>query len=281
MFDEFRYGTGAGGGARKPGRTAAQSARIPQRADDDQDVAGSEARVFILGGNASTLAAASTFRPAKKGDRAGEIITVRLVPLAWTPRGVFVGSALQDVGIPLSSLFDWIDRTFPPEDEHAFIASVRDVEILARTGWETQFPQPLDERSVLNLEDLPEAVAEGLGHPPSDLVSCAACRRLCVRDEFVWKEKQLCAWDHHAAVFGKRGPWHEGAYEERHFETIPACAYVATPLLDEAGVDEVLAIGNIAPGVAFGIVNALIAAEPARPYMAVKTEAGFSLLREA
>ncbi|HEY4432892.1 MAG TPA: hypothetical protein VGM99_00700, partial [Candidatus Cybelea sp.] len=142
------------------------------------------------------MAATSSFRPTKKGDRGGEIITIRLVPLAWTPRGVAVGSALQDVGIPLSGLFDWIDRTFPPEDEGAFIASVRDVEILARTHWETPFPQIVDERSVLNLEDLPEAVADGLAHPPSDLVACAACRRLCVRNEFLWKEKQLCAWDH-------------------------------------------------------------------------------------
>jgi len=95
------------------------------------------------------MAATSSLRPAKKGDRGGEIITIRLVPLAWTPRGVAVGTALQDVGIPLSGLFDWIDRTFPPEDEGAFIASVRDVEILARTRWETPFPQVLDERSVL------------------------------------------------------------------------------------------------------------------------------------
>ena len=124
----------------------------------------------MLGGNASTLAATSSFRPAKKGDRGGEIITIRLVPLAWTPRGVAVGTALQDVGIPLSGLFDWIDRTFPPEDERAFIASVRDVELLARTHWETPFPQVLDERSVLNIEDLPEEIADGLAHPPSDLV---------------------------------------------------------------------------------------------------------------
>jgi hypothetical protein len=227
------------------------------------------------------MAATSSFRPTKKGDRGGEIITIRLVPLAWTPRGVAVGSALQDVGIPLSGLFDWIDRTFPPEDEGAFIASVRDVEILARTHWETPFPQVLDERSVLNLEDLPEAVADGLAQPPSDLVACAACRRLCVRDEFLWKEKQLCVWDHHASAFGKRGPWHEGQYEERHFETIPDCAYVATPLLDELGVEEVLAIGKVPPSVALALVNAFVAAQPARPHMAVKTDAGFSLLREA
>ncbi|HEX4014300.1 MAG TPA: hypothetical protein VHX17_10505 [Candidatus Cybelea sp.] len=227
------------------------------------------------------MAATSSFRPANKGERRGDIVTIRLVPLAWTPRGVAVGGALQDVGIPLSGIFDWIDRTFPPEDEGTFIASVRDLEILARTQWETGFPSVIDDRSVLNIEDIPEAIAEGLSQPPSDLVACSVCRRLCVRDEFVWKEKQLCAWDHHAAAFGKRGPWHEGPYEERHFETIPLCAYVATPLLEEIGVEEVLALAPVTPDVALTIVNAFITSQPARPHMAVKTDLGFSLLREA
>ncbi len=77
-------------------------------------------------------------------------------------------------------------------------------------------------------------------------MQCAACRRLCVRDDFVWKEKQLCAWDYHAQVFGKRGPWHNGPYEERHFETLPACAYVAVGLLGELGVELVLRSRRVA-----------------------------------
>ena len=136
--------------------------------------------------------------------------------------------------IPLAGLFDWIDRTFPPEDEHAFVAPMRDLDLLARIGWNAPLPESSTTQNVVNLDDLPEEVADGLAQPPCTLVQCAACRRLCVRDEFVWKEKQLCAWDYHAQVFGKRGPWHDGIYEDRHFETLPACAYVAPPLLLDA-----------------------------------------------
>ena len=233
-----------------------------------------------MGGNGTTLAVTSSFRPAKKSDGALAILTIRLIPVAWTPLGVAVGTSLQDVGIPLAGVIDWIDRTFPAEDEHAFVASVRDVEMLARVQWEAPFPERVDDRSVLNLEDLPDEIAEGLARPPSDLATCATCRALCVRDDFVWKEKQLCAWDYHAAVFGKRGPWHEGIYEERHFESIPACAYVATPLLEELGVDEVLSIGEIPPSVALALVNTSIEGDRPRAYMAVKTQSGFSVLRE-
>lgn len=208
-------------------------------------------------------------------------MTARLIPLAWTPRGVFVGDGRQDVGIPADGIFEWIDRTFPAEDEHAYVASVRDIELLVRIGWESPFPENVDRRSVLNVEDLPEEIAEGLARPHGDLVACAACRSSCVRDEFVWKDRQLCAWDYHAQVFGKRGPWHEGLYEERHFESVASCAYVAAPLLGELGVQELLAIGGVAQDRALAIVNATISGEGSRAYMAVKTESGFSLLREA
>ena len=210
----------------------------------------------------------------------GALVTARLIPLAWTPRGVCVGDGRQDVGIPAAGIPEWIDRTFPAEDEHAFVASGRDLEMLVRIGWETPFPEVVDHRSVLNIEDLPEEVIEGLARPHGDLVACAACRSLCVRDEFTWKERQLCAWDYHTQVFGKRGPWHEGLYEERHFEIVPSCAYVAAPLLEELGVQEMLAIGSVAPSLALSIVNTLIAAESSRAYMAVKTESGLSVLRE-
>ena len=152
--------------------------------------------------------------------------------------------------------------------------------MLTRIGWETPFPEVLEQRSVLNIEDLPDEVVEGLARPHGDLVACAVCRSLCVRDEFVWKDRQLCAWDYHAQVFGKRGPWHEGLYEERHFESVPACAYVAAPLLEELGAQEVLAIGDVTQGHALSIVNATISGESSRTYMAVKTESGFSVLRE-
>jgi len=208
-------------------------------------------------------------------------IVARLIPIARTPAGIAVGENRQEARVPLEGLFDWIDRTFAPEDEHAFVASIRDLELLARIGWESAFPDDFDEGSVLNAEDLPDDVAEGLAHPPVTLVQCSACRRLCVNGEFAWKDKQLCAWDYHAQVFGRRGPWHEGTYEERHFETLPACAYVAEPLLVELGVKPVLMGVDVEETTARAVVNAVLQADPARPYMAVRTAIGICVLREA
>lgn len=211
----------------------------------------------------------------------GGTIAARLIPLAWTPLGTAVGDSAQVVHIPFEGLLEWIDRTFPPDDEHAFAASTRDLELLARVGWSAESPASLAAENVVNIEDLPDDLAAALTLPPEALVQCAACRRLCVREHFVWKEKQLCAWDYHSQVFGKRGPWHQGTYEERHFETVPACAYVAVGLLAELGVDPVLRLGAFAPSVAHGLINDVIRAEPARAHMAVRSEDGFTVLREA
>jgi hypothetical protein len=207
-------------------------------------------------------------------------ITARLIPIAWTPAGVVAGDSWQNVHISLGGLFDWVDRTFPPEDEHAFIAPLRDIELLARIGWHAPLPEAIARGNVLNIEDVPEDVAESLAHAPAPLVQCAACRRLCVRDEFSWKEKQLCAWDYHAQAFGRRGPWRNGAYEQRHFETLPAVEYVAPPLLQESGVEIVLAIDGIDEPTARAAINVVLDADPDRPHLAVRTRGGFALLRE-
>lgn len=230
--------------------------------------------VFVLGGSGSTLGFLNSFKPE------GGVVTARLVPVAWTPAGLVIGDTWQNVGIALANLLDWADRTFPPEDERAFVAPMRDVELLARVQWHSELPETLNDETVLNIEDIPEEVAEGLAHPPAAIVQCAACRRLCVRDDFVWKEKQLCAWDFHAQVFGKRGPWHNGAYEERHFETLPACAYVAPSVLADASVDVVLATDGIDDAVAARIINILLESDPGHAHMAVRSGGGFTVLRE-
>ena len=193
--------------------------------------------------------------------------------------GSVIGTGGQDVGVALAGLYDWVDRTFPPEDERAFIASMRDVELLARVGWTSIFPATLEHAAVINIEDVPDDLAEALSRAPEPLVACGVCRRLCVRDEFVAKEKHVCAWDFHAQVFGKRGPWREGAYEAHHFETLPSCAYVVPDLLAELEVEIVLTIGASAHAEALGLVNALLE-HADRPHMAVKTEAGLAVLRE-
>jgi hypothetical protein len=205
---------------------------------------------------------------------------VHLIPLATTPLGTAIGTARQEVGVPLKGLIEWIDRTFSPEDEHAFVASMHDLDLLARLGWDAPLPESIDAPAVINLEDLPDDVAEGLRQQPAQLVQCASCRRLCVADEFLFKAKQLCAWDYHAQVFGKRGLWHDGPYESRHFATLPSCAYVVTPLLMELGVETVLTVNGLPDNVAEGIVNAAVSGDPGRAHMAVRTTDGLTLLRE-
>jgi hypothetical protein len=96
----------------------------------------------------------------------------------------------------------------------------------------------------------------------------------------VWNDRQLCAWDYHTAVFGKRGPWHSGIYEERHFATLPHAMYVAGGLLDEIGVDAVAAISGLAEGTAQRLINLVIESESDAAYLAVRTEGGYTLLRE-
>lgn len=232
----------------------------------------SDGRAFVLGCNTNTLAFVSALR--------GGTIDAHLVPLAWTPIGVVAGDAWQTARIPAATLLAWIDQTFSPDDEHAFVAQMRDVELLLRSEWEAAVPARLDETSVLNLEDVPEEIADALVHPSAPIVQCATCRRLCVRDEFVWKERQLCAWDYHTAVFGKRGPWRNGAYEERLFETLPQPAYVAPPLLEELNVEVLLATGALEDALARSIVNQVLDAGADRSYIAVRNAGGYTVLRE-
>jgi hypothetical protein len=231
-------------------------------------------RAFVLGGNASTLAFVQSFAPQRGG------IVAHLVPLAQTPVGTVLGETWQRVTIAAENLVDWIDQTFSPEDERAFVASLRDIELLMRVEWSAEPPEVLEETIVLNADDLPGDVAEALAHPPEPLVQCATCRRLCVRDQFVWKERQLCAWDYHLAVFGPRGPWHNGPYEERHLETLPRAAYVAPPLLEPAGAAVVLATAGLDDDAALGAIAALLARYPAIPHIAVRTDEGYTLVRE-
>lgn len=231
-------------------------------------------RAFVLGCNASTLAFVSSLRSAD------ETVTAYLVPLAWTPVGVVAGDAHQKAQIPTQTLLGWIDQTFPADDDHVFVAQMHDLDLLLRTGWDAAVPERLDETSVLNLEDVPQEIAEALAHPPGVIVQCATCRRLCVKDEFVWKERQLCAFDYHAAVFGKRGPWRNGAYEERYFETLPQPAYVAPPLLEELKVEVLLATGAIDDTLARCILNQVLDAHPDQAHIAVKSGDGYTLLRE-
>jgi hypothetical protein len=230
-------------------------------------------RVFVVGGNSSTLAVVNSFVAQ------GGAITARLIPVASTPIGVVIGDTWQNAGIAVASLFDWVDRTFAPEDPRSFVAPARDIELLVRIGWQAPLPEAMTEESVLNVEDVPDDVAEALAHPAAAIVACAACRRLCVRDEFVWREKQLCAWDYHAQVFGRRGPWRNGEYEERHFDTLPLAAYVAPALLQD-GVEVILGINAVEEAAARAAINVVLEGDRERSHMAVRTDGGYTVLRE-
>jgi hypothetical protein len=231
-------------------------------------------RAFVLGGNASTLAFTSSFVPERRQ------VTIWLVPLAWTPIGVVQGEAWQKVGIPADNIAGWTDETFSADDEHAFVTSLRDVELLSRIGWSAEAPTRLDEKLLLNPDEMPEDVLDALTVPAETLVSCQVCRRTCVRDHFVWNDRQLCAWDYHALVFGRRGPWREEPYEERLWETIPNPKYVVPHLLDEQNVDLVVSLGGVDETLGRRLVDELMRAVDGRPYIAARVEAGLMLLRE-
>lgn len=241
---------------------------------DPEPATKSEARAYVLGGNASTLAFTSSLVPENKQ------VTAWLVPVAWTPIGAVLGENWQRVGIAADNLAGWTDQTFEPSDERSFVSSLRELELLARVGWSAGVPEALTEDTVVNPEDLPEDVLDAFAHASESLVQCAICRRSCVRDHFVWNERRLCAWDYHATVFGKRGPWREAPYEERLWETIPAAAYVAGPLLEDVAVEAVLAIDGLEDELAHRLLNEAIAGDPAHPHLAVRTSGGYTLLRE-
>jgi hypothetical protein len=233
-----------------------------------------EARAYVLGGNASTLAFASSLVPENRQ------VTAWLVPLAWTPIGVVLGENWQRVGVAADNLAGWTDQTFDPSDERSFVSSLRELELLVRIGWSASVPEVLSEDAIVNSEDLPEDILDAFAHPPEALVQCAICRRTCVRDHFVFNERRLCAWDYHATVFGKRGPWRDAPYEDRLWETVPQAAYVAGPLLEDVGVDAVLAIDGLEDELAHRLLNEAIAGDAEHAHLAVRTSGGYTLLRE-
>ncbi len=232
-------------------------------------------RAYVLGGNGSTLAFVTTLVPKNRQ------ITAWLVPLAWTPIGAVLGDGWQRVNIAADNIGGWVDQTFPPEDERAFVTSMRDLEMLGRIGWVgTDALDAITVKDVLNPDDLPEDVIDALEHPLEPLTTCAICRRSCVRGHFAWNERQLCAWDFHLTVFGKRGPWHDGPYEEKYFASLPAVKYVAHGLLDEVGVDAIVAADGLSEPALQSVINTAIADTPERAHLAVRTETGLTLLRE-
>jgi len=233
-----------------------------------------EGRVYVLGGNGSTLAFVSSLRPDK-----GQI-AAWLVPLAWTPVGVCVGEGWQKVNVAADNIGGWVDQTFPAEDERAFVTPLRDLEMLLRVGWHAEVPERLSEALLVNPEDVPEDVLDGLDHPPVTLTQCAICRRMCVRDDFVWNERRLCAWDYHATVFGKRGPWRDQPYEDRYFDTLPRAAYVAPGLLLDLDVEPVLAVAGLPEDRMRQLVNLAIGDAKDGAHLAVRTDEGMTLLRE-
>jgi hypothetical protein len=230
--------------------------------------------IFVLGGNGTTLAVTSSFQTDKPQ------VVVSLLPLAWTPTGVAIGDLRQRVNVPADTMAGWLDQTFAPDDERSFIAPARDIDLLARIGWQASPPETPTEEDLLNPEDVSEDVLDAFTRPPAALTQCATCRRACVRDEFFWNERQLCAWDYHATVCGRRGPWRKEPYEDRHFDTLPRAAYVAAPLLEEIDVEPVLMVASFPEAAMRLLVNTAIAQAPGTAHLAARTPEGLTLLRE-
>ena len=182
LLDTKRTFSGTRSGARPP---VDLTSNVMQTDDPP-----AEPRAFILGGNANTLAFVSSFVPENRQ------IAAWLVPLAWTPIGVDLGENWQRVNVAADNLPGWADATFTPDDERAFVSSIRELEMLARIGWQAPTPTELSEDVLVNPDDLPEDLLDAFAHPAETLVQCAICRRTCVRDHFVWNERRLCAWDY-------------------------------------------------------------------------------------
>jgi hypothetical protein len=89
----------------------------------------------------------------------------------------------------------------------------------------------------------------------------------------------MCAWDYHATVFGKRGPWRDEPYEDRHFATLPRAKYVVGGLLEDVGVDAVLAIDGLDDALSGSLIAAVMTNDGGA-HLAVRTEGGYTLLRE-
>ncbi|HUY11461.1 MAG TPA: hypothetical protein VMV73_04275 [Candidatus Dormibacteraeota bacterium] len=228
----------------------------------------------MLGGNSSTLAFTNSLIPDPS------TILARLVPVAVTPIDTALGDTWQSVGIAPEDLLAWIDRTFSAEDESAWVAPLRDLDLLARVGWSAPLPVNLSQAEIINIEDLPPEIVEALESGPVPIVACALCRRLCVRDDFLWGERQLCAWDFHHQVFGRRGPWRNGAYEEHHYETLPRCGFVAPSLIEELGVEILASFYDCDERLVRSIIAQMLDADKERSHIAVKVDAGFVVLRE-
>jgi len=230
--------------------------------------------VFVLGGGEHMLA----FVTQAVGEN-GQLPVI-LVPLAWTPVGVAIGEGWQRVLVDENNVGGWVDQTFVPEDERAFIAHLGELELLRRIGWKDAVPERLSEQHVLNPADLPEDVIEALESPMMPIARCSSCRRSCVKDEFVWQERQLCAWDWHRALFGRRGPWRSEPYNRAQFSGIPRAAYVVPALAEEAGAETVMLLGRIDPELAYDIVSTLMERIGDGSYITVSTHTGWVLLRE-
>lgn len=230
--------------------------------------------VFVLGGGEHMLA----FVAQASGEK-GQLPVVT-VPLAWTPVGVAIGEGWQRVLIDENNVGGWVDQTFVPEDERAFIAPLGELELLRRIGWKDGAPERLSAELVLNPQDLPEDVVDALDAPMLPITRCAACRRSCVKDEFLWQERQLCAWDWHRTVFGRRGPWRTESLNRMQFSSVPGAGYVVPALAEEAGAETLMLLGRVDAELAYDVVSTLMERMGDGSYITVSTDSGWVVLRE-
>ncbi len=233
-----------------------------------------DARVYVLGGNASTLAFTSSLVPENRQ------VTAWLVPLAWTPIGVVLGENWQRVGIAADNVASWTDSTFDPSDERSFVSSLRDLELLARVGWTASVPETLTEDVVVNADDVPEDILDAFSTRRNR--SCRA-RSAVARA----RASSSCGTSAACARGITTRPSSESAGRGAKRRTKNGCGRRSrTPhtwparLLDDVGVDAVLAIDGLDDALAHRLINEAIAADTAHAHLAVRTSSGYTLLRE-
>ena len=87
--------------------------------------------------------------------------SVNVFRFAWTPMGVVLGRGPAKSRRPAGRALR-LDRShFSGRRRSSVRRPLRDLELLLRVGWNSPFPEALDERSVLNVEETPEELARG------------------------------------------------------------------------------------------------------------------------
>ena len=278
VFDQFGYGSGSRGGARQHAGSAAQPARVPQqRAGDDRSRRArprDEPRVFVLGGNASTLAVVNSFRTAGRHHH-GAARSARLDAdraSSSATRGKTWGSRWPVSSI--GSIARFRPRTSARSSHRCATSSCS-----RASGGRLRLPEARRRRTCSTSKTCPKrSPTRWRIRPQRSCNARPAGGSACATSSF-GKRSQLCAWDYHAQVFGRRGPWRtglRGAPLRNAAQRRVRCAAAAARAGCRNRPDRQRGRRRTARA---RRSTCCLAADPQRPHLAVRTDGGFTVLR--